>query len=70
MIDANSIMLRILLGYDPEEEIALSQTEDAQSLANIIQNQPAPAAPTQPGQPPMQPGQQPAQPEQNGGSQQ
>jgi hypothetical protein len=35
------------LGYDPDEELALSQTEDAQKLANFSRGQGMPPAPAQ-----------------------
>ena len=38
-----------ILGFDPEEEMALSQTEDAQALINFTRGQGFPPAP--PGQP-------------------
>lgn len=54
------------LGYNPEEEMELSQTEDAQKLIAFARGQGMPPAPgqTPPGQQPGQPGQAP-----NGGEQ-
>jgi hypothetical protein len=49
-------------GYDPEEERALSQSEDAQKLVDFSQGRGMPPSPTVPGQPaPPAPSEQPPQ---------
>jgi hypothetical protein len=66
---SNSTLQREL-GYDPDEELALSQTEDAQTITNFSRGRGMPPTdPTQQQQPGQAPGQQFGQPPVNGGQQ-